>query len=194
MITSLFCLVQTELLHRINKEKVENLDAVIAAHEAFLNTVHMRILLHEDARELCVKLRAVFFQIVEFEQLVETVHRAALEERDRRSRLRHERTRAAGAGGAEDDDAERRRRKQFQNVELLELRARLLNMGTTFRNMVTEFLELLGAHCGATAGRPAVMPGGRVIAPLGDDMNLKSLCFRLDFNEFYRKWKSAKKR
>uniref|UniRef100_A0A8C0A8L4 Tubulin gamma complex component 3 n=1 Tax=Bos mutus grunniens TaxID=30521 RepID=A0A8C0A8L4_BOSMU len=65
-------------------QQAQDLDHIIAAHEAFLGTVISRCLLDSDSRALLNQLRAVFDQIIELQSTQDAICRAALEELQRR--------------------------------------------------------------------------------------------------------------
>lgn len=71
-----------ELWNRV--QQAQDLDHIIAAHEAFLNTITSRCLLDSNSRVLLNQLRAVFDQIIELQNAQDVMYRAALEELQRR--------------------------------------------------------------------------------------------------------------
>lgn len=71
-------------------QSANDLDEVIAAHQAFLESVVGRCLLDQNSRELRYHLRAIFDLIVNFFQLNQDLQNLANNEEDVRSQLQYE--------------------------------------------------------------------------------------------------------
>ncbi|MGH0134790.1 UNVERIFIED_CONTAM: hypothetical protein FKN15_064543 [Acipenser sinensis] len=61
-------------------QQAQDLEDIIAAHEVFLDTIISRCLLDTNSRAFLNQLRAIFDQIIEFQNAQDTLYRAALEE------------------------------------------------------------------------------------------------------------------
>ncbi|XP_021094962.1 gamma-tubulin complex component 3 isoform X2 [Heterocephalus glaber] len=105
-----------ELWNRV--QQAQDLDHIIAAHEAFLDTITSRCLLDGDSRVLLNQLRAVFDQIIELQNTQDAIYRAALEELQRRLQFEEKKQQheVEGQWGvtAADEEEENRRIQEFQ--------------------------------------------------------------------------------
>ncbi|XP_065752030.1 gamma-tubulin complex component 3 isoform X3 [Phocoena phocoena] len=149
-------------------QQARDLDHIIAAHEAFLDTVISRCLLDADSRALLNQLRAVFDQIIELQNTQDAIYRAALEELQRRLRF-EEKKQQRGAEGqwgvtAAEEEQESQRVREFQE-SIPRLCSQLRILTHFYQGIVQQFLVLLTTS---------------------PDESLRFLSFRLDFNEHYR--------
>ncbi|XP_059758874.1 gamma-tubulin complex component 3 isoform X3 [Balaenoptera ricei] len=149
-------------------QQAQDLDHIIAAHEAFLDTVISRCLLDADSRALLNQLRAVFDQIIELQNTQDAIYRAALEELQRRLRFeeRRQQREAEGQWGvtAAEEEQENQRVREFQE-SIPRLCSQLRLLTHFYQGIVQQFLVLLTTS---------------------PDESLRFLSFRLDFNEHYR--------
>ncbi|XP_067569747.1 gamma-tubulin complex component 3 isoform X4 [Pseudorca crassidens] len=149
-------------------QQAQDLDHIIAAHEAFLDTVISRCLLDADSRALLNQLRAVFDQIIELQNTQDAIYRAALEELQRRLQF-EEKKQQRGAEGqwgvtAAEEEQENQRVREFQE-SIPRLCSQLRILTHFYQGIVQQFLVLLTTS---------------------PDESLRFLSFRLDFNEHYR--------
>ncbi|XP_033290914.1 gamma-tubulin complex component 3 isoform X3 [Orcinus orca] len=149
-------------------QQAQDLDHIIAAHEAFLDTVISRCLLDADSRALLNQLRAVFDQIIELQNTQDAIYRAALEELQRRLQF-EEKKQQRGAEGqwgvtAAEEEQESQRVREFQE-SIPRLCSQLRILTHFYQGIVQQFLVLLTTS---------------------PDESLRFLSFRLDFNEHYR--------
>ncbi|VUZ46822.1 unnamed protein product [Hymenolepis diminuta] len=145
-----------------------DLDEVIAAHQAFLESVVGRCLLDQNSRELRYHLRAIFDLIVNFFQLNQDLQNLANNEEDVRSHLQYEIDASAKTGKwgtcAVPEGREMARRKMFVEATITPLTARIRVLASSYRSMVTEFMNKLQNH---------------------PDQNLRLLVQSLNFNAYY---------
>ncbi|XP_010884608.1 gamma-tubulin complex component 3 [Esox lucius] len=149
-------------------EKAQDLDHIIAAHEEFLDSVISRCLLDSNSRSLLNQLRAIFDQIIEFQNAQDSLYRSALEELTLRLQFeeRKKQKDAEGEWGvtAEQEAEENRRIQEFQET-IPKMRSQLRILTHFYQGIVQQFLVLI------------------MTSP---DESLRFLSFRLDFNEHYR--------
>ncbi|XP_071991684.1 gamma-tubulin complex component 3 isoform X1 [Engystomops pustulosus] len=149
-------------------QQAQDLDHIIAAHEVFLDTIISRCLLDSESRTLLNQLRAVFDQIIEFQNAEEAMYRAALEELQRRLQFeeRKKQRESEGEWGvtAEEEEEENKRVSEFQE-SIPKMRSQLRILTHFYQGIVQQFLVLLTTST---------------------DENLRFLSFRLDFNEHYK--------
>ncbi|XP_063809225.1 gamma-tubulin complex component 3 isoform X1 [Pseudophryne corroboree] len=148
--------------------QAQDLDHIIAAHDTFLDTIISRCLLDSDSRALLNQLRAVFDQIIEFQNAQETMYRAALEELQRRLQFeeRAKERELEGEWGvtAAEKEEENKRVSEFQE-SIPKMRSQLRILTHFYQGIVQQFLVLLTTST---------------------DESLRFLSFRLDFNEHYK--------
>ncbi|XP_007466430.1 PREDICTED: gamma-tubulin complex component 3 isoform X3 [Lipotes vexillifer] len=149
-------------------QQAQDLDHIIAAHEAFLDTVISRCLLDADSRALLNQLRAVFDQIIELQNTQDAIYRAALEEQQRRLQFEEKRQQRGAEGQwgvtAAEEEQESQRVRAFQE-SIPRLCSQLRILTHFYQGIVQQFLVLLTTS---------------------PDESLRFLSFRLDFNEHYR--------
>ncbi|XP_058473292.1 gamma-tubulin complex component 3 isoform X2 [Solea solea] len=149
-------------------QQAQDLDHIIAAHEVFLDTIISRCLLDNNTRSLLNQLRAIFDQIIEFQNAQDTLYRSALEELTLRLQYeeRKQQREEEGQWGvtAEQEEEEKRRIQEFQK-SIPNLRSQFRVLTHFYQSIVQQFLVLLMTST---------------------DESLRFLSFRLDFNEHYR--------
>ncbi|XP_021513081.1 gamma-tubulin complex component 3 [Meriones unguiculatus] len=155
-----------ELWNRV--QQAQDLDHIIAAHEAFLDTITSRCLLDSNSRVLLNQLRAVFDQILELQNAQDAMYRAALEELQRRLQFeeRKKQREVEGQWGvtAAEEEEENRRIREFQD-SIPKMCSQLRILTHFYQGVVQQFLVLLMTS---------------------SDESLRFLSFRLDFNEHYK--------
>ncbi|KAF5909223.1 gamma-tubulin complex component 3, partial [Clarias magur] len=101
-------------------QQAQDLDHIIAAHEVFLDTIISRCLLDSNSRSLLNQLRAVFDQIIEFQNAQNALYRSALEELQLRVQYEDAKRRREGEGEwgvtAEQEAVENRRVQEFKDT------------------------------------------------------------------------------
>ncbi|KAF4075193.1 hypothetical protein AMELA_G00231750 [Ameiurus melas] len=149
-------------------QQAQDLDHIIAAHEVFLDTIISRCLLDSNSRSLLNQLRAVFDQIIEFQNAQNTLYRSALEELQLRAQYEDTKRRREEEGEwgvtAEQEAAENRRVQEFKDT-IPKMCSQLRLLTHFYQGIVQEFLRLLMTS---------------------SDESLQFLSFRLDFNEHYK--------
>ncbi|KAJ8255425.1 hypothetical protein GJAV_G00204740 [Gymnothorax javanicus] len=149
-------------------QQAQDLDHIIAAHEIFLNTIISRCLLDSNNRSLLNQLRAIFDQIIEFQNAQDALYRSSLEELQHRLQFeeRKRRRQEEGEWGvtAADEAEEARRVQEFQET-IPKMRSQLRILSHFYQGIVQQFLVLLMTS---------------------SDESLQFLSFRLDFNEHYK--------
>ncbi|KAI5090002.1 gamma-tubulin complex component 3 isoform X1 [Silurus meridionalis] len=149
-------------------QQAQDLDHIIAAHEVFLDTIISRCLLDSNSRSLLNQLRAVFDQIIEFQNAQNTLYRSALEELQLRAQYKDNKKRREEEGDwgvtAEQEAAENRRVQEFKDT-IPKMCSQLRLLTHFYQGIVQEFLRLLMTS---------------------SDESLQFLSFRLDFNEHYK--------
>lgn len=149
-------------------QQAQDLDHIIAAHEVFLDTIISRCLLDSNSRSLLNQLRAVFDQIIEFQNAQDTLYRSALEELQFRVQYEDNKRRKEEEGEwgvtAEQEAAENRRVQEFKDT-IPKMCSQLRLLTHFYQGIVQEFLRLLMTS---------------------SDESLQFLSFRLDFNEHYK--------
>lgn len=153
-----------------NKVKqAQDLDHIIAAHDVFLDTIISRCLLDNNSRSLLNQLRAIFDQIIEFQNAQDSIYRLALEEHTLRLQFEEKKRQREEEGEwgvtAEQEAEEKKRIQEFQETTILKMRAQLRLLTHFYQTLVQQFLLLLMES---------------------SDESLRFLSFRLDFNEHYR--------
>ncbi|XP_040589388.1 gamma-tubulin complex component 3 isoform X1 [Mesocricetus auratus] len=155
-----------ELWNRV--QQAQDLDHIIAAHEAFLDTITSRCLLDSDSRVLLNQLRAVFDQIIELQNAQDAMYRAALEELQRRLQFEEKKKQREMEGQwgvtAAEEEEENRRIREFQD-SIPKMCSQLRILAHFYQGVVQQFLVLLTTS---------------------SDESLRFLSFRLDFNEHYK--------
>ncbi|XP_015219935.1 gamma-tubulin complex component 3 [Lepisosteus oculatus] len=155
-----------ELWNRV--QQAQDLDHIIAAHEVFLDTIISRCLLDTNSRALLNQLRAIFDQIIEFQNAQETLYRAALEELELRLQFeekKREREKEGEWGVTAAQEEEENRRIQAYRETIPKTRSQLRILTHFYQGIVQQFLVLLMTS---------------------SDESLQFLSFRLDFNEHYK--------
>ncbi|XP_027243646.1 gamma-tubulin complex component 3 [Cricetulus griseus] len=155
-----------ELWNRV--QQAQDLDHIIAAHEAFLDTITSRCLLDSDSRVLLNQLRAVFDQIIELQNAQDAMYRAALEELQWRLQFEEKKKQREIEGQwgvtAAEEEEENRRIREFQD-SIPKMCSQLRILTHFYQGVVQQFLVLLTTS---------------------SDESLRFLSFRLDFNEHYK--------
>ncbi|KAG7315862.1 hypothetical protein KOW79_020728 [Hemibagrus wyckioides] len=149
-------------------QQAQDLDHIIAAHEVFLDTIISRCLLDSNSRSLLNQLRAVFDQIIEFQNAQNALYRSALEELKLRVQYEDSKRRRVEEGDwgvtAEQEAAENKRVQEFKDT-IPKMCSQLRLLTHFYQGIVQEFLRLLMTS---------------------SDESLQFLSFRLDFNEHYK--------
>ncbi|XP_046887211.1 LOW QUALITY PROTEIN: gamma-tubulin complex component 3 [Hypomesus transpacificus] len=149
-------------------QQARDLDHIIAAHEAFLDSVISRCLLDTNSRSLLNQLRAIFDQIIEFQTAQDALYRSGLEElalRLQYEERKKQREQEGEWGVTGEQEAEEQRRVQDFQDTIPKMRSQLRILTHFYQGIVQQFLVLL------------------MTSP---DESLRFLSFRLDFNEHYR--------
>ncbi|XP_061841124.1 gamma-tubulin complex component 3 isoform X2 [Nerophis lumbriciformis] len=149
-------------------QQAQDLDHIIAAHEVFLDTIISRCLLDNNSRSLLNQLRAIFDQIIEFQNAQDSLYRAALEELALQLEFEtmKEKNQAEGQWGvtAKQEEEEKARIREFQKT-IPKMCSQVRILTHFYQSIVQQFLVLLTTST---------------------DESLRFLSFRLDFNEHYR--------
>ncbi|XP_017554543.1 gamma-tubulin complex component 3 [Pygocentrus nattereri] len=149
-------------------QQAQDLDHIIAAHDVFLDTIISRCLLDSNSRSLLNQLRAVFDQIIEFQNAQDTLYRSALEELQLRVQYEDNKRQREQEGEwgvtAEQEAAENKRVQEFKDT-IPKMCSQLRLLTHFYQGIVQEFLRLLMTS---------------------SDESLQFLSFRLDFNEHYK--------
>ncbi|XP_066517256.1 gamma-tubulin complex component 3 [Hoplias malabaricus] len=149
-------------------QQAQDLDHIIAAHDVFLDTIISRCLLDSNSRSLLNQLRAVFDQIIEFQNAQDTLYRSALEELQLRVQYEDMKRQRENEGEwgvtAEQEAVENKRRQEFKDT-IPKMCSQLRLLTHFYQGIVQEFLRLLMTS---------------------SDESLQFLSFRLDFNEHYK--------
>ncbi|KAM4537969.1 gamma-tubulin complex component 3 isoform 1-T1 [Fundulus diaphanus] len=149
-------------------QQAQDLDHIIAAHDVFLDTIISRCLLDNNSRSLLNQLRAIFDQIIEFQNAQDSLYRSALEELTLRLQFEEKKQQREEEGEwgvtAEQESEEKRRIQEFQDT-IPKMRSQLRILTHFYQSIVQQFLVLL------------------MTSP---DESLRFLSFRLDFNEHYK--------
>ncbi|XP_077470447.1 gamma-tubulin complex component 3 isoform X1 [Stigmatopora argus] len=155
-----------ELWNKVNQ--AQDLDHIIAAHEVFLDSIISRCLLDNNSGCLLNQLRAIFDQIIEFQNAQDSLYRAALEELALQLQFekKKQQNEEEGQWGvtAEQEAEEKRRTREFQET-IPKMCSQLRILTHFYQSIVQQFLVLLTTST---------------------DESLRFLSFRLDFNEHYR--------
>ncbi|XP_075446801.1 gamma-tubulin complex component 3 isoform X1 [Ascaphus truei] len=149
-------------------QQAQDLDHIIAAHEVFLDTIISRCLLDSESRALLNQLRAVFDQIIEFQNAQDTMYRAALEELQLRLQFeeRKKERQSEGQWGVTTAEEEEQNKRVLEFQESIpKMRSQLRILTHFYQGIVQQFLILLTTST---------------------DESLRFLSFRLDFNEHYK--------
>ncbi|KAL3847372.1 hypothetical protein ACJMK2_018287 [Sinanodonta woodiana] len=156
-----------ELLTKVTE--AEDLDHIISAHQTFLDTVIARCLLDEQSRGILTQLRTIFDLIIEFQTAQDDFYQAATKELMARlhyKNLQEKRTTEGDWGLTQEMEEEERHRKiEFLKEIIPSTRAKLAILAQSYQDMVQQFLAMVTSH---------------------DDVSLRFLSFRLDFNEHYK--------
>ncbi|XP_064185938.1 gamma-tubulin complex component 3 isoform X1 [Anguilla rostrata] len=149
-------------------QHAQDLDHIIAAHEVFLNTIITRCLLDTNNRSLLNQLRAIFDQIIEFQNAQDTLYRSGLEELQHRLQFEEKKRQRQEEGEwgvtTVQEAKESRHVQEFQET-IPKMRSQLRILTHFYQGMVQQFLVLLMTS---------------------SDESLQFLSFRLDFNEHYK--------
>ncbi|KAL5004454.1 hypothetical protein ScPMuIL_017910 [Solemya velum] len=156
-----------ELLTKVKDAK--DLDFIIAAHQVFQDTIISRCLLDEKSQGILTQLRTIFDLIIDFQCKQDLFFDAAtveLEARQKFEKLQKQRTKEGDWGLSEqEENEEMRRRRDFLKTIIPSNRAQMVILAQSYQNMVQQFLKMLTIH---------------------QDVSLRFLSFRLDFNEHYK--------
>lgn len=156
-----------ELLVKINKAK--NLDDIISAHDTFLNQLMTRALMDKQSQAMLTQLRAIFDLIIQFQTTQESMYAAAVEELEARKHLERKASVKTASGDwgltEEDTKSDILRQAEFTKTFIPSTRAQLRVLHQSYQDMLQHFLVMLNNH---------------------SDVSLRFLCFRLDFNEYYK--------
>jgi len=167
--------------------EAEDLDVIIAAHDDFLERVTVRSLLDPLSTNILRQLRTIYDLIVKFQSIQSAFYLAANDEVDARARYKKDisERQKQGEWGLTDNDeqAEEARRSHFCSTYIPKINSQLRLLHESYLSQVCQFLLMLTSH---------------------NDVSLRFLSFRLDFNEHYRKknpdvlspatWSKAKRR
>ncbi|KAG1659954.1 Gamma-tubulin complex component 3 [Nymphon striatum] len=152
-------------------KKVKNakdLDDVIFAHKQFLDTVLARALLDEDSEELLDQLRSIYYVILQFEKIQNTLWTDACKELNLRQQYQDKMNANTIQGTWGTNSAEevaiKQRRTEFVKKVIQPARSQLKILADSYQEKVRKFLLMLASH---------------------QDTSLQFLSFRLDFNEHY---------
>ncbi|KAI8049629.1 Spc98 family-domain-containing protein [Syncephalis plumigaleata] len=159
-----------EELHKFIKEKADDLDLLIQAHDRYLTNITNKALLAvSPSQNLMQELRNIFNLILDSCQVQDRIYEEAWSAVTRRKTVRQTATERAKRGewgiqtaDEADDDAI----ATFITTILPPLRQQLDSIMKEYKTQATKLINVLADH---------------------PDMNFKSLAFRLDFNEHYRK-------
>ncbi|XP_043928566.1 gamma-tubulin complex component 3 [Protopterus annectens] len=149
-------------------QQAQDLDHIIAAHEVFLDTVISRCLLDSNSRAMLNQLRAIFDQIIDFQNVQDSMYRAALKELQLRLQLEEKKKQRESEGEwgitQAEEEEESRRIQEFQE-SIPKMCSQLRILTHFYQGIVRQFLYLLTTS---------------------SDESLRFLSFRLDFNEHYK--------
>ncbi|XP_067842763.1 gamma-tubulin complex component 3 isoform X2 [Heptranchias perlo] len=149
-------------------QQAQDLDHIIAAHEAFLDTIISQCLLDSNSEELLTQLRALFDRILEFQNAQDSMYRSSLEELHHRLQYaeRKKERQAEGKWGttSAEEEAENKRVHQFQQL-IPKMCSQIRVCSHFYQDIVQQFLVLLTKSSHEC---------------------LRFLNFRLDFNEHYK--------
>uniref|UniRef100_A0A4W3IZB7 Tubulin gamma complex component 3 n=1 Tax=Callorhinchus milii TaxID=7868 RepID=A0A4W3IZB7_CALMI len=147
-------------------QQAQDLDHIIAAHEVFLDTIISRCLLDSNSEALLTQLRALFDQILEFQNAQDSMYRSALEELQLRLAYEEKKKQLEmeGEWGETEQKAESKRIHEFQQL-IPKMCSQIRVCSHFYQDIVQQFLVLLTKS---------------------SDESLRFLNFRLDFNEHYK--------
>lgn len=150
-------------------KEAEDLDYIIAAHQVFLDSIISKCLLDEQSRSILTQLRTIFDLIIDFQIAQENFYQEASDElmaRQHFEKTQEKRTKEGDWGVTQtEEDDERVRRIEFMKNIIPSTRAKLIVLSQSYQDMVQQFLVMVTSH---------------------QDVNLRFLSFRLDFNEHYK--------
>ncbi|XP_021351512.1 gamma-tubulin complex component 3-like [Mizuhopecten yessoensis] len=156
-----------ELLTKVSE--AEDLDYIIAAHQVFLDTIISRCLLDEQSKNILTQLRTIFDLIIDFQTALGVFFTEASEEQMARQHFdaKQEKRSKEGDWGLteEEETEEQHRRMAFLKKIIPNSRAQFKVLSQSYQDMVQQFLVMLTTH---------------------QDVSLRFLSFRLDFNEHYK--------
>lgn len=156
-----------ELLHKV--QEAGDLDHIIAAHQVFLDTILCRCLLDEKSRDILTQLRTIFDLIIQFETAQDNFYQAVNEELDTRQHFEQTRQKRTELGEwavtEVEEHEERERRLAFLRSIIPSTRAQMTVLTQSYQDMVQRFLVMVTCH---------------------QDVSLRFLSFRLDFNQHYK--------
>eukprot|EP00118_Oscarella_pearsei_P015761 m.144765 g.144765 ORF g.144765 m.144765 type:complete len:863 (+) comp38407_c1_seq3:451-3039(+) len=138
--------------------QANDLDQLIAANNVFLDDVTSRALLGPNSKTLLRQLRTIFDLIVQYQHAQDDVFTSAAAEAERCKKRRRQRTAQGGAAATAESGL------GFADEDVNRMEARLKVLAKSYQGAVRQFLAGLHTH---------------------DDVNLKFLSFRLNFNEYY---------
>ncbi|EGD80541.1 hypothetical protein PTSG_01132 [Salpingoeca rosetta] len=148
----------------------QDLDAVIAAHDEFVDTIKGQMFLsaNQAAQDKLSQLRSIFDQIIKFQEHHREMHSIGMDELDRRSRgARRIHTRAVQGswGTSNDDDEEEMTAAQRFEAAAQDVNAKVSLVARTYEDMVRRLLQMLMRD---------------------PNHNMKYLGNRIDFNGHYQ--------
>ncbi|EDV25710.1 uncharacterized protein TRIADDRAFT_23488, partial [Trichoplax adhaerens] len=156
-----------ELVKRV--EEAKDLDDVIDAHDKFQEIIITRSLLDSHSRDLQTQIRSIFNFILQFQNLLESLFSAAQYEVDSEKKIERdaEKRSKQGQWGMTDTETEieERRVEEFISTTIPTTLKKLNKILESSKAAIRTFLLSLISKA---------------------DVSLRFLCFRLDFNEFYR--------
>lgn len=157
-------------------KKSKDLNDIIIAHGSFLVEITTECLLDDESYNISKQLRAIFDLIIQFQSNLDNLYKCSNLEKENRIqfvRMKEEKTKQGQWGlSANEEDTEMARRHNFCE-KIASIKAEFLVLANTYQNMVQMFLNLLD-----------------ISKFMGH--KLQYLCYRLDFNEHYKKLSSGK--
>nr|CAH7717143.1 unnamed protein product [Callosobruchus chinensis] len=151
-----------EMQNQVNK--AECLDDIITAHTCFLTSVQRGVLLDEDSRQLFSHLISIYNFVMNLEGHQEALYQAALEEHESRVAYAAHRDAANDFGTDNEHQKAYMERKAAFRQFLGTMKLKVKTSAQTYDDIVKKFLGLLSRST---------------------NMNLRLLCVRLTFNNFY---------
>lgn len=149
-------------------EAAEDLDQVIEAHDSFLEQITTQCLLDPGSQPILTRLRAIFDLVIMFQHKQSGMLSECLKEVERRQAAQEQikkKTKEGQWGTTSDGEAlEEELRRRFVESEVASHRSEFVVLHDSFKDMIQEFMSKLNSHT---------------------EQNLRFLCFRLDFNEYY---------
>lgn len=158
-------------------KKSKDLNDIIKAHGSFLVEITTGCLLDDESYDISKQLRAIFDLIIQFQSNLDNLYKCSNLEKENQiqyEQIRKEKTKQGQWGlTSSEENVEMTRRANFCE-KVASMKAEFLVLANTYQNMVQMFLNLLD------------------INKFDMDHKLQYLCYRLDFNEHYKKISSGK--